>query len=100
MILYLNIADSPPVKRSIVLYCGTCDITVVANVKEQTLTVSSSDSSHDVVVVDMMSRSGTLEVTGNGLVVDGVILFEGIGSLHSIDLPKFDPSLINFVEAI
>lgn len=100
MILYLNIVDSPPVVRSIVLHCDTCDITVVANAKEQTLTVSSSDSSHDVVVVGMMSRSGTLRVTGNGLVVDGVIIFEGIGSLHTIDLPEFDPTLINFVEAI
>lgn len=100
MILYLNVVDSLPVERSIVLHCDTCDITVVASVKERTLTISSSDSSRGVVVVDMMSRSGTLGVTGNRLVVDAVVIFEDIGSLHSIDLPEFDPSLINFVEAV
>lgn len=99
-ILYLNMADSAPVDRAVVLHFGTSDITITADFKEQLLTVSSSDSEPSIALVDMLPRSGVIEIEGNSLLIDDVIIYEGIGDLQSVDLPSFEPTLINFVEAI
>mgnify|MGYP001147163482 CR=1 FL=1 len=100
MILYLNVADSPPIARVVVLHCSTFSITVTAEVEKRLLTVSSMDATHEVVVVDMSSRSGSIEVIDGQLIIDGTVVYEGVGDLQSVELPDFDPLLINYVEAL